>query len=157
MEMPKRWGETTCISALTTRRSQSATLIERQHCELQQRLLHNTDINLRQCWEKGTFLPCDTSHPTSRSATLVTSTRSSRNDTFSVHHCLFCLISPTHLQFFGSIWMCYIAANSSLHFFLSSLFAFSLLSLHPEELGHALLKLLCSVTSSFTSSTLLNL
>lgn len=130
MEMPKRWGETTCISGLPTRRTQSATLIERQHCELQQRLLHNTDINLRQCWEKGTFLPCDTSRPARRSATLVTSTRSSRNDTFSMHDCLFCLISPTHLRFFGSIWMCYIAANSSLLFLLLLLFPSIHLSAH---------------------------
>lgn len=63
-----QWGETTWISGLTARRSQSAPLIDRQHFDLQQWLLHgdtnhNTDINTKQGGRKRTFKSSDTSHP----------------------------------------------------------------------------------------------
>lgn len=62
------WGETTWISGLTARRSQSAPLIDRQHFDLQRWLLHgdtnhNTDINTKQGGKKKTFKLSDTSHP----------------------------------------------------------------------------------------------
>lgn len=62
------WGETTWISGLTARRSQSAPLIDRQHFDLQRWLLHgdtnhNRDVCAKLGRRKRTFKSSDTSSP----------------------------------------------------------------------------------------------
>lgn len=92
------WGETTWISGLTARRSQSAPLIDRQHFDLQRWLLHrhtnhSTDINTKQGGKKRTFKLSDTSHHALsifHSLPHVVVTNLSRPNTFTIllHVCL---------------------------------------------------------------------
>lgn len=95
-------------------------------------------------------------------------------NTFTTNDCLLAFISLSHWMifsdFFASFWTCYSVASSpqpprpllllplvtvSLHPSLCP-FSSSLSLLHPEEVGHALLKLPCSVTSSSTHHNLHN-
>lgn len=128
-------------------------LIDRQHFELQQWLLHGNRNHNRHQYKAGHLGSSDTSHPAFHSFPFVMSTNPSRPNTFITHVCLLFLNFTSPLVFFVllpslSTVLCPPLSVPSLH--PSLCWFISPLSILKEQ-GHAQLKLLCSMTYSSTS------